>query len=30
LRAEIDKLRRDAGFFVDRALEVRVLAMVGE
>lgn len=30
LRAEIDKLRRDAGFFVDKALESRVLAMVGE
>lgn len=30
LRAEIDSLRRDAGFFVDRPLEARVLAMVGE
>jgi predicted nucleic acid-binding protein len=30
LQAEIHKLRRDAGFFVDRALELRVLAMVGE
>jgi uncharacterized protein len=30
LRVEIDKLRRDAGFFVDRPLELRVLAMVGE
>lgn len=30
LHNEIDKLRRDAGFFVDKALESRVLAMVGE
>lgn len=30
LRAEIDKLRRDAGFFVDKSLELRVMAMVGE
>jgi len=30
LRTEIDCLRRDEGFFVDRPLELRVLAMVGE
>jgi predicted nucleic acid-binding protein len=30
LRAEIDRLRRDAGFFVARPLEIRVLAIVGE
>lgn len=30
LRAEIERLRREAGFFVDRPLEARVLAMVGE
>ena len=30
LRTEIDRLRREAGFFVDRPLELRVLAMVGE
>ena len=30
LRAEIEKLRRAAGFFVDRSLETRVLAMAGE
>ena len=30
LQAEIAKLSRDAGFFVDRALEARVLSMVGE
>lgn len=30
LRTVIDKLRRDAGFLVDRPLELRVLAMVGE
>ncbi|MBL9160825.1 MAG: hypothetical protein JNJ70_25325 [Verrucomicrobiales bacterium] len=30
LRNEIEKLRRDAGFFVDRDLETRVLAMVAE
>ena len=30
LHAEIDKLRQLAGFFVDKALESRVLAMVGE
>jgi uncharacterized protein len=30
LRSEIEKLRRDAGFFVDKSLETRVLAMVGE
>lgn len=30
LRAEIDKLRQDAGFFIDRPLELRVLAMVDE
>lgn len=29
-RAEIDSLRRVAGFFVDRALEARVLALAGE
>ncbi len=30
LRAEIDRLRRDAGFYVDRPLEARLLASVGE
>jgi predicted nucleic acid-binding protein len=30
LHTEIEKLRRDAGFFVDRPLEARVLALVGE
>jgi uncharacterized protein len=30
LRGEIETLRRDAGFFVDKALESRVLGMVGE
>ncbi len=30
LRREIERLRRDAGFFVDKALETRVLVMVGE
>ena len=30
LRDEIDRLRRDAGFFVDKALESQVLARVGE
>lgn len=30
LRDEIEKLRRDAGFFVDAALEMRVLTTVGE
>lgn len=30
LRSEIGKLRRDAGFFVDKALETQVLSMVGE
>jgi len=30
LSVEIDKLRRDAGFFVDRPLELRLLAMGGE
>lgn len=30
MKAEIDKLRRDAGFFVDKPLEARVLAAVGE
>jgi predicted nucleic acid-binding protein len=30
LRAEVDRLRRDAGFFVDRALEARVFTIVGE
>jgi hypothetical protein len=30
LRREIERLRRDAGFFVDEALETRVLVMVGE
>lgn len=30
LRTEIANLRRDAGFFVGRHLELRVLAMVGE
>jgi predicted nucleic acid-binding protein len=30
LRSEIETLRRDAGFFVDKALESRVLGMVGE
>ena len=30
LQAEIHKLRRDAGFFVDRPLERRVLGIVGE
>lgn len=30
LRREIEALRQDAGFFVDKGLETRVLAMVGE
>ncbi len=30
LQAEIDKLRLQAGFFVDRILEARVLALAGE
>ena len=30
LRREIEALRRDARFFVDRRLEARVLALVGE
>lgn len=30
LAVEIARLRRDAGFFVDRALEARALAIVGE
>lgn len=30
LRPEIEKLRRDAGFFVDRRLEARVLTMASE
>jgi predicted nucleic acid-binding protein len=30
LRREIERLRRDAGFFVDKALETRVLVTVGE
>jgi predicted nucleic acid-binding protein len=30
LRTEIDRLRCDAGFFVDRPLELQVLAMVDE
>lgn len=30
LRSEIETLRRVAGFFVDKDLETRILAMVGE
>jgi len=30
LRNEIEALRREAGFFIDPALELRVLTMVGE
>ena len=30
LKAEIDKLRHDAGFFLDHKLEARALAAVGE
>jgi predicted nucleic acid-binding protein len=30
LRAEIARLRREAGFFVDAALEAQVLALAGE
>lgn len=30
LRIEIETLRRVAGFFVDKDLETRILAMVGE
>jgi len=30
LAAEIGRLRREAGFFVDRRLEAQALAMVGE
>ncbi len=30
LSAEIERLRREAGFFVDRRLEAQALAMAGE